>query len=80
MLYNKNAGTNAWLYEADQTRQAFNDSTTHAGNVRLTWQASQRHKLNFYFDEQSSRTTTKAAARPRRRPKPPGPPTPIRST
>ena len=53
MLYNKNAGTNAWLYEADPTRQAFNDSTTHAGNVRLTWQASQRHKLNFYYDEQS---------------------------
>ena len=53
MLYNKNAGTNAWLYEADPGRQAFNDSTTHAGNFRLTWQASQRHKLNFYFDEQS---------------------------
>jgi hypothetical protein len=53
MLYNKNAGTNAWLYEADPARQAFNDSTTHAGNVRLTWQASQRHKLNFYYDEQS---------------------------
>jgi len=53
MLYNKNAGTNAWLYEADASRQAFNDSTTHAGNVRLTWQASQRHKLNLYFDEQS---------------------------
>jgi hypothetical protein len=55
MLYNKNAGTNAWLYEADASRQAFNDSTTHAGNVRLTWQASQRHKLNLYFDEQSLR-------------------------
>jgi len=53
MLYNKNAGTNAWLYEADPARQAFNDSTTHAGNVRLTWQASQRHKLNVYYDQQS---------------------------
>jgi hypothetical protein len=53
MLYNKNAGTNAWLFEADPTRQAFNDSVTHAGNVRLTWQASTRNKLNFYFDEQS---------------------------
>jgi hypothetical protein len=53
MLYNKNAGTNAWLYVADPARQAFNDSTTHAGNVRLTWQASQRHKLNIYYDQQS---------------------------
>jgi len=53
MLYNKNAGTDAWLYEADPARQAYNDSTTHAGNVRLTWQASQRHKFNFYYDEQS---------------------------
>ncbi len=33
MLYNKNAGTNAWLYEADPTRQAFNDST-HARGQR----------------------------------------------
>jgi len=53
MLYNKNAGTDAWLYEADPARQAFNDSVTHAGNIRFTWQASQRHKLNVYFDEQS---------------------------
>ncbi len=53
MLYNQNAGTNAWLYVADPARQAFNDSTTHAGNVRLTWQASQRHKLNIYYDQQS---------------------------
>ena len=53
MLYNQNAGTNAWLYVADPARQAFNDSTTHAGNVRLTWQASQRHKLNVYYDQQS---------------------------
>jgi len=55
MLYNQNAGTNSWLYVADPARQAFNDSTTHAGNARLTWQASQRHKLNLYFDEQSLR-------------------------
>ena len=53
MLYNKNAGTNAWLYDADTTRGAFNDSVTHAGNVRLTWQASQKQKFNIYFDEQS---------------------------
>ena len=34
-----------WLYQADPTRQAFNDSVTHATNVRLTWQVSPRHKL-----------------------------------
>jgi len=53
MLYNTNAGTNSWLYDADPSRGAFNDSVTHAGNVRLTWQASQRHKLNLYLDEQT---------------------------
>jgi hypothetical protein len=53
MLYNKNAGTNAWLYEADPARQAFNDSSTLATNLRLTWQLNSRQKVNFYFDEQS---------------------------
>ncbi len=53
MLYNLNAGTSSWLYEADRSRPAFNDSRTNAMNVRLTWQASPRHKIAFYFDEQS---------------------------
>ena len=53
MFYNLNAGTSSWLYEADRTRPAFNDSRTRATNIRLTWQMTPRQKLGFYFDEQS---------------------------
>jgi hypothetical protein len=53
MFYNANAGTDSWFYVADRSRPAFNDSRTHAGNVRLTWQAAQRHKIGLFFDEQS---------------------------
>src|SRR6185436_9051656 len=53
MFANRNAGTSSWLYEADPSQPAFNDSRTNATNVRLTWQMTQRQKLAFYFDEQS---------------------------
>ena len=53
MFYNLNAGTNSWFYQADRSQRAFNDSRTHAGNVRLTWQLSQRQKLAFFYDEQT---------------------------
>ena len=53
MFHNLNAGTNSRLYQADRTRPAFNDSRTHATNVRLTWQMTSRQKLGFYFDAQS---------------------------
>ena len=43
----------SYLYSPDQTQRAYNDSRTHAGNVRLTWQATTRQKFNFYFDEQN---------------------------
>jgi hypothetical protein len=55
MLYNKNAGTNSWFYEADPTRPAFNDSRTSATNLRVTWQATSRQKVNVYVDEQRLR-------------------------
>ncbi|MEP7309824.1 MAG: carboxypeptidase regulatory-like domain-containing protein [Acidobacteriota bacterium] len=53
MLYNKNAGTASWLFEADESRPAFNDSTTNATNLRVTWQATSRQKVNLYVDEQT---------------------------
>jgi hypothetical protein len=63
MFYNLNAGlppTSAtpatdpsYRYEPDRARRAFSDSRTHAGNIRLTWQATARQKFNIYFDEQN---------------------------
>lgn len=55
MFYNLNADTNSWFYEADRSRPAFNDSTTHAGNARLTWQATAKQKFSLYYDRQSLR-------------------------
>ena len=53
MFYNLNAGANSWFYRADRTRRAFNDSRTHTGNVRFTYQLSQRQKLSFFYDRQT---------------------------
>ena len=43
----------SYRYQPDSTNRAYNDSQTHAGNIRFTWQATQRHKFNVYFDEQN---------------------------
>ena len=43
----------SYRYSPDSSRRAYNDSRTHAGNIRVTWQASSRHKFNVYFDEQN---------------------------
>jgi hypothetical protein len=43
---------NSWRYEPDPNSRAFSDSRTNGGNLRLTWQASTRNKLNLYFDTQ----------------------------
>jgi hypothetical protein len=55
IFFNKNAGNpNAWTYEADTSREpAFNDSLFRGGNARLTWQASQKHKLAVSYDYQN---------------------------
>jgi hypothetical protein len=53
MYYNKNAGDpTKWLYEKDETRQAFNDKTWQNASARLTVQASPRNKVNVFWDEQ----------------------------
>jgi hypothetical protein len=53
MFANANAGNpNSWSYAPDTTLQARNDTSTLANGLRLTWQASQRNKINLFWDEQ----------------------------
>jgi len=53
MYYNKNAGNpNAWLYEPDLSRQAFNDKTWQNASGRITAQVTPRNKVNIFWDEQ----------------------------
>jgi hypothetical protein len=54
MYYNRNAGNpNAWLYDPDLSRQAFNDKTWQNINGRITAQVTPRNKVNIFWDEQS---------------------------
>jgi len=49
---NKNAGDpNAWTYVPDPNLQARNDNATRTNGLRLTWQMSQKNKLNLFWDE-----------------------------
>ncbi len=51
LFHNKNAGNpNAWTYEPDTSRPAFNDHTIRNANVRVTWQATPKHKLALSYD------------------------------
>jgi hypothetical protein len=51
LFYNKNAGNpNAWTYEPDTSKRAFNDHTIRNANARLTWQATQKHKFGISID------------------------------
>ena len=53
MWANRNAGDpTKWTYDPDFDRRATNDSWYGNGSVRFTWQISQRHKLNVFWDEQ----------------------------
>ena len=53
MFANANAGdATSWSYVADPTTQARNDTSTISNGLRLTWQVSQRNKLNLFWDEQ----------------------------
>jgi hypothetical protein len=50
---NKNAGNAAaWSYVPDPTLQARNDGSTITNGLRLTWQISQKNKLNAFYDSQ----------------------------
>jgi hypothetical protein len=43
---------NIWTFNPDQTQRASNDNTWKEGQVRVTWQASARHKLALSYDQQ----------------------------
>ncbi len=51
---NLNAGDpSKWLYEADRAEQSVFSMTQNSINTRFTWQAAQKHKVSFYFDNQT---------------------------
>src|SRR6187549_1814267 len=53
MWVNKNAGKpDVWSVDFDLAQPAFTDTRDRNESPRLTWQASQRHKLTFYWQEQ----------------------------
>jgi hypothetical protein len=53
MFYNKNAGNpNSWSYDPDPTLQARTDGSTIVNSLRMTWQISQKNKLNLFADYQ----------------------------
>ena len=50
---NKNAGdATKWTYDPDFNQQAVADNVTKNASLRLTWQASPRNKVAFWWDEQ----------------------------
>ena len=50
---NKNAGDpTKWLYEPDPSKQVIFSLNQDSGNGRLTWQAAEKHKLTFFYDQQ----------------------------
>lgn len=53
VYYNQNAGDpTAWTYVPDLSRPAFYDRTYENYTPRITWQATERDKLSFSWDEQ----------------------------
>ena len=53
MWVNKNANNpNSWVVDFDLSQPAFTDTMDRSEAGRLTWQASQRHKLTGYWQEQ----------------------------
>jgi len=53
MWVNKNANNpNSWVVDFDLDQPAFTDTNDRHEILRLTWQASQRHKLSGYWQEQ----------------------------
>jgi len=51
---NRNAGDpTKWLYEPDTSRQVLFSLNQKNGNGRLTWQAAEKQKISFFYDQQS---------------------------
>ena len=52
LFQNKNAGDiTKWTYEPDPDQRAFNNASEQSVNLRLTWQAAAKQKLNFFYDQ-----------------------------
>ena len=49
-----NKSTNPFAYERDLSRRAFQFPESLDGGARLTWQAAEKHKVNFDFHLQNS--------------------------
>src|SRR2546425_11441168 len=53
LYYNQNAGDpNAWTYVPILSQPAYSDRTWENYTPRVTWQATQRNKFSFVWDEQ----------------------------
>jgi hypothetical protein len=53
MWVNKNMNNpDLWFVDFDLTKPAFTDTQDRSEAMRLTWQASQRHKFTLYWQEQ----------------------------
>ena len=51
--FNKNQGTDRfYVYEPDFSRPQDGGLPRRSHNLRLTWQAAEKHKVNFYYDQQ----------------------------
>ena len=51
-FYNKS--DSPFVYEADETRRAFQAYPSYDASLRVTWQAAERHKFNFDYHIQNS--------------------------
>lgn len=52
LFQNKNAGDiTKWNYVPDPAQPAVNSANEESVNLRLTWQANARSKLNFFYDQ-----------------------------
>jgi hypothetical protein len=50
---NRNAGdATKWVPDPDRSKQGVFRVTQKGANARVTWQAAQKHKLSFFYDDQ----------------------------
>ena len=55
MFENENANNpNLWTYVADRSQRAFNETRYRGGDIRLTWQATPRHKIAGSWVQQNN--------------------------
>jgi hypothetical protein len=60
LFVNKNAGNpNAWTYDPDFSKEAFNDTRNATHVVRLSWQATAKNKISGYWSNQPSHLNDK---------------------